>query len=185
MALMRLFTGLDLPEDVVANLERLLAKLRPAARIGWSAPANLHITTKFIGEWPDERLEELTQALAPVEARAAIEVAIRKVGFFPNARAPRIFWCGVEAPGLAQLAADTDAATERLGIEPEKRAYSPHLTLARIKDRQDSGGLAKAVQALAEEEFGRFPASRFFLYRSRLQPGGSVYTKLAEFPFST
>src|ERR1035441_4957883 len=95
MALMRLFTGLDLPEDVVANLERLLAKLRPAARIGWSAPANLHITTKFIGEWPDERLEELKQALVSVEARAAIDVAVRKVGFFPNARAPRVFWCGV------------------------------------------------------------------------------------------
>jgi 2'-5' RNA ligase len=185
MALMRLFTGLDLPEDVVGNLERLLGELRPAARIGWSTPANLHITTKFIGEWPDGRLEELKRALAAVEARAPIAVAVRKVGFFPNARAPRVFWCGVEAPGLARLAADTDDATRRLGVEPEKRPYSPHLTLARIKERQDSGGLAKAVQALAGAEFGRFEARRFFLYRSRLQPGGSVYTKLAEFPFTT
>jgi 2'-5' RNA ligase len=182
---MRLFTGLDLPEEVVGNLERLLGELRPAARIGWSAPANLHITTKFIGEWPDERLEELKQALAAVEARAAIEVAVRKVGFFPNARAPRVFWCGVESPGLARLAADTDDATRRLGVEPEKRAYSPHLTLARIKERADLGRLQAAIQGLGDIEFGRFAASRFFLYQSRLQPGGSVYTKLAEFPFTT
>jgi 2'-5' RNA ligase len=182
---MRLFTGLDLPEDVVGNLERLLEKLRPAARIGWSVPANLHITTKFIGEWPGERIEELKLALAAVEARAAIEVAVRKVGFFPNARAPRVFWCGVEAPGLARLAADTDDATLRLGVDPEKRAYSPHLTLARIKQRQDLERLHAAIQGLADIEFGRFAARRFFLYRSRLQPGGSVYTKLAEFPFTT
>jgi 2'-5' RNA ligase len=182
---MRLFTALDLPEDVVGNLERLLGELRPVARIGWSTPANLHITTKFIGEWPDERLEELKQTLAAVQARPAIEVAVRKVGFFPNARAPRVFWCGVEAPGLAQLAAETDQATRRLGVEPEKRAYSPHLTLARIKERADLERLHAAIQGLAAIEFGRFAARRFFLYRSRLQPGGSVYTKLAEFPFTS
>ena len=182
---MRLFTGLDLPEEVVWNLERLLGELRPAARIVWSAPANLHITTKFIGEWPDGRLEELKHALAAVEAPAAIEVAIRRVGFFPNARAPRVFWCGVEAPRLARLSADTDDATRRLGVAPEKRAYSPHLTLARIKERPDLSRLHAAVQGLADIEFGRFAARRFFLYRSRLQPGGSVYTKLAEFPFTT
>jgi len=185
MALMRLFTGLDLPEDVVENLDRLLARLRPAARIAWSAPANLHITTKFIGEWPDERLAELKQALAALEPRAAVDVAVRKVGFFPNARALRLFWCGVEAPGLARLAADIDHATLRLGVEAEKRSYSPHLTLARIRQRQHLESLHAAVQGLAEMEFGRFSARRFFLYQSRLQPGGSVYTKLAEFPFTT
>jgi 2'-5' RNA ligase len=70
-------------------------------------------------------------------------------------------------------------------VEPEKRAYSPHLTLARIKERADLGRLHAAVHGLANIEFGRFAARRFFLYRSRLQPGGSVYTKLAEFPFTT
>jgi 2'-5' RNA ligase len=182
---MRLFTGLDLPADVVDNLDRLLGKLRPLARIGWSAPANLHITTKFIGEWPEERLEQLKRALASLPPRSAIEVVIRKLGFYPNARAPRVFWCGVEAPRLQDLAEDTDQATDRLGVGPEISAYSPHLTLARIRDRQDSGALAKAVREFADQEFGRFTANRFFLYQSRLQPGGSVYTKLAEFPFIT
>ena len=182
---MRLFLALDLPADVQANLTRLLAELRPAAPIGWSKPENLHVTTKFIGEWPEGRLDELQRALAAIRRRPALAVSIRKLGFFPNARAPRVLWCGVEAPGLAELAADTDTATARLGVEPEKRAFSPHLTLARIKERMQTGPLEAAIARLKSTEFGSFTATGFFLYHSRLQRGGSVYTKLAEFPFST
>ena len=181
---MRLFTGLDLPGEVAGNLEQLLRKLRPAARIGWSPPANLHITTKFIGEWPEEKLGELQRALASLPARPPIPVHIRKVGFFPNPHSPRVFWCGIEAPGLPELAADTDRATAALGIAPEQRAFSPHLTLARIKEKLDLQPLREAIAAQPSLEFGQFPADRFFLYRSQLHPTGSVYTKLAEFPFS-
>src|SRR5437660_4366927 len=111
---MRLFTGLDLPDDLVANLEELLRRLKPTARIHWSPPANLHVTTKFIGEWPEDRQEELKSALRGLAGRTAIPVRIRGVGFFPNSRSPRSFWCGIEAPGLSGLAADTDSATARL-----------------------------------------------------------------------
>src|SRR5947209_1745524 len=141
---MRLFVGLDLPEDVVKNLEMLLHRLRPTAAISWSPPANLHITTKFIGEWPEERLEELKRALSGVPPRDLIRMDIRRVGFFPNPHSPRVFWCGIEAPGLDALAADTDRATAALGIESEKRAFSPHLTLARIKERLDLQPLREA-----------------------------------------
>src|SRR4051812_42388999 len=99
----RLFVGLDLPAEAVRNLERLLDELRPSAKIAWSPPANLHITTKFIGEWPEARLPEMIAALDGVPPREPIHVEIRGLGFFP-----RIFWCGVEAPGLDALAADTD-----------------------------------------------------------------------------
>jgi RNA 2',3'-cyclic 3'-phosphodiesterase len=181
---MRLFTGLDLPAEVVRNLENLLEELRPAARIQWSPPANLHITTKFIGEWPEERLDELKAALAALPGRAAIPLHIHNVGFFPNPHSPRIFWCGIEAPGLAELAGDTDRATAALGIESEKRAYSPHLTLARIKEKVNLQPLRERIAARASLDFGSFEAEGFFLYRSQLRPSGSVYTKLAEFPLS-
>ena len=181
---MRLFTGLELPGDLAGNLEELLRRLKPAARIRWSPPANLHVTTKFIGEWPQERLGELQAALAGLPARAAIPVRIRRVGFFPNAHAPRNFWCGIEAPGLAELAADTDSATARLGIAREKRALSPHLTLARIKPPMELQPLHQAIAALPSLEFGGFEAGSFFLYQSTLRPAGSVYTKLAEFPLT-
>ena len=189
MALMRLFTGLDLPDEVVRNLEALLARLRPTARINWSPPANLHITTKFIGEWPEDRLPQLKAALAALPERPPIEVEVAKVGFYPNARAPRVFWCGIEAPGLQALAVDTDGATATLGVARENRAYSPHLTLARItlargKERPDLLPLDKAIAASQSLDLGRFTARSFFLYHSHLRPTGSVYTKLAEFPFS-
>ena len=181
---MRLFTGLDLPGDVVANLEELLRRLKPTARIHWSPPANLHVTTKFIGEWPEARLDELKAALGGLPGRDAIRVRIRRVGFFPNPHSPRVFWCGIEAPGLGELAADTDAATAALGIERENRPYSPHLTLARIKERVELGPLQGAIAGLASQEFGSFRAAGFYLYRSTLRPSGSVYTKLAEFPLT-
>ena len=181
---MRLFTALDLSPEVLGNVEGFLAALRPTAKINWSPTANLHITTKFIGEWPDAKLGALTDALRALPARAPIAVHIRQVGFFPNARSPRNFWCGIEAPGLAELAADTEQATEALGIRSEKRAYSPHLTLARIKERVDLRHLHQAVEAAPSLDFGAFEARGFFLYRSQLHPSGSVYTKLAEFPFS-
>jgi 2'-5' RNA ligase len=181
---MRLFTGLDLPGDLVANLEELLRRLKPAARIQWSPPANLHVTTKFIGEWPEARLGELKTALASLPGRDAVEVRIRRVGFFPNPRSPRVFWCGIEAPGLPELAADTDSATTGLGIPCEDRPFSPHLTLARIKERVELQPLREAIAALPSLKFGSFQAASFYLYQSTLRRTGSVYTKLAEFPLT-
>jgi 2'-5' RNA ligase len=186
---MRLFTGIDLPAEVVRNLERLLDRLRPAARVRWSPPANLHITTRFIGEWPAERLPELETALAALPGLlpgdGAIPIQVRKLGFFPNPRAPRVFWAGVDAsPGLAALALETDRAVATLGLEPEGRPFSPHLTLARIKEPVDLQKLRETIAALPSLEFGDFAADRFHLYQSRLCPAGSVYTKLAEFPLA-
>jgi len=181
---MRLFTGLDLPRDVVANLEELLSRLKPTAKLNWSPPANLHVTTKFIGQWPEERLGELKAALAAIPRGGVIPVRIRQVGFFPNSRAPRNFWAGIEAPGLPELAAATDRATAALGVASEKRPFSPHLTLARIKPPAEIASLHQAIGGLTSFDFGEFPAASFFLYLSTLRPSGSVYTKLAEFPLT-
>ncbi len=181
---MRLFTALDLPDEIIGRLEQLVSRLKPTARIHWSPPANLHVTTKFIGEWPEERLGELKDALASIPSRQIIHTRIHNIGFFPNAKSPLNFWCGVAAPGLSELAAATDAATAVLGVASEKRAYSPHLTLARIKDRIDLAALHQAIAREAALDFGSFEARAFFLYRSQLKPTGSVYTKLAEFPLT-
>ena len=197
---MRLFTAIEIPpdlndglkdratgvgrNDVMHNLIVLLDRLRPAAKLSWTRPENLHITTKFIGEWPEARLPELHEAVALLPDRPVIEVTVSGVGFYPHERAPRVFWCGIEAPGLAALAADTDAVTASLGVARENRAYSPHLTLARVRDRQDMRPLQSAISAIPSLDFGRFTARSFFLFRSELRPAGSVYTKIAEFPFS-
>jgi 2'-5' RNA ligase len=185
IAQMRLFTGIDLPADVIGNLERLLERLRPTARLRWSPPENLHITTKFIGEWPEERLAEMRAAIELLPAREGIRIGIRQLGFFPNPRSPRIFWAGIEAPPeLATLAAETEQALEKLGISREERPYSPHLTLARIQSPAGLEKLRETIAGLPSLEFGEFVADRFFLYLSRRGANGSVYTKISEFPIS-
>jgi 2'-5' RNA ligase len=178
---MRLFTALELEPATMENVKRLIERLRPTAAIGWSPAGNLHITTKFIGEWPPERLPELRTALAGLPRRSPIQVSLRKVGFFPNPRSPGVFWCGIEAPGLAELATDADNATAGLGIPRETRPFSPHLTLARIREPAALDKLHTAAGALPSLEFGQFESRSFFLYESQLRRGGSVYTKLAEF----
>jgi 2'-5' RNA ligase len=180
---MRLFSGLDLPSEVIDALEVLLDKLRPAARLKWSPSANLHITTRFIGEWPEDRLPDLRAALAGIPCHPPVPIHIRNLGFFPNPRSPRILLAGVEAAaGLAALASETDRALDALGLKPEGRPYHPHLTLARIKEPVPLQKLREAIAALPSQDFGSFSADRFFLYQSRQGPGGSGYTKLAEFP---
>src|SRR6476661_8407457 len=114
---MRLFTGIEIAPGVMANLLGLLERLRPAANINWSPPQNLHITTKFIGEWTDGRLLELKAALANVPARDPISITIEKLGFFPKPHLPRVFWTGIRTgSGLAALARETDDVLAALGV---------------------------------------------------------------------
>ena len=86
--------------------------------------------------------------------------------------------------GLADLARETDAALARLGVAPERRAFSPHLTLARVGDPVPLARLLEAISTLPSDQFGEFTADRFYLYLSELRPAGSVYRKLEEFPFA-
>jgi 2'-5' RNA ligase len=181
---MRLFTGLDLPAHVSAALERLLETLRPMARLRWTPVANLHVTTKFIGEWPAARLEEMKSALAAVPGRTPVLVAIRGLGWRPNPHNPRLLWAGVDAPALNDLARDLDTALAKLGIAREQRAFTAHLTLARIGKPAPLEPVQKRIAGLPPADFGTFEADRFFLYLSEPGSAGSVYTKLAEFPFA-
>ena len=180
---MRLFTGIAIPQDVQRNLARLIDHLRPHAHIKWSPPYNLHVTTKFIGEWPEPRLPELIDTLRALPGFPAFDVEIRSIGWFPNPHAPRVLWAAMTAPpALSQLAAATDEALATLGIEREKKPFSPHLTLARIKEPIPLGNLRKAIADLESVDFGSFHAANFHLYLSKPGPASSIYTQVAEFP---
>jgi RNA 2',3'-cyclic 3'-phosphodiesterase len=182
---MRLFTGIALPEEVTGHLTRLIERLRPHAHFKWTPVYNLHLTTKFIGQWPEERLQELISALQPLGNRAPIAIQVEGLGWFPNPHSPRVLWTGVKAgPELAQLAADTDEATSTLGIPKETKKYSPHLTIARIKDVVPLSPIRQAIAALPAVDFGSFTADRFYLYLSKPGPSGSIYTRLAAIPLS-
>jgi len=182
---MRLFTGIDLPVELNRSLARLVERLRPTARIKWSPPANFHITTKFIGEWPESRLAELVEVLRTIPPRPAVEIKVGGLGWFPNQRAPRVFWVGVDGgDALKELARETDQALQRLGIAVESKPFSPHLTLARIKEPTPLEKLHMTIAQLPAVDFGTFAADRFYLYLSERNAAGSVYTKLEEFKLS-
>jgi RNA 2',3'-cyclic 3'-phosphodiesterase len=183
---MRLFAGIDLPDNIVHQLQALLRALKPHGDgLRWSRVENLHVTTRFIGEWPSARLDELKERLASVPRPGPIPITLRGLGWFPNPHVPRVFWVAIDAPPeLARLAHDTDTALETLGLKPEGRRFRPHLTLARINPGTPVADLRRAVAALPSREFGAFTADRFWLYRSEPSQSGSKYTQLAGFPLT-
>lgn len=181
---MRLFTAIELPPDMLLRIDRLICALRASAMINWSPLDNLHITTKFIGEWPAARLEELIAALGQLTSRARFEVEIAELGWFPKERSPRVFWAGVHAgEPLGELARATEEKLECLGIAKEERAFSPHLTLARIKHQVPLEVLRRKVGELGRVSLGTFFATGFALYKSEPGSNASIYSKLREFEF--
>jgi len=177
---MRLFTAIDIPDDVREKLRGLTAELTPTAPLEWSAEANWHITTKFVGEFSDGPAIEA--ALATVRV-PAFDVEIRGLGWYPNPHQPRVLFAGVAAPEeLGDLHDQTDAACGRLGIPRETKRFSPHLTLARIKTPIPLLELRQVIGDLPTIDFGKFHVGSFWLYASRMGTQGSVYRKLKEFP---
>lgn len=171
---MRLFTGISLPEATLLKLDRVLRDLRPLAKARWSPVANLHITIKFIGEFPEERLPELIAALRHVRSQP-FEIRIASFGWFPG-----VLWAGVEGgDALISLAERTHSALEAIGMEREGRPYTAHLTLARTKAPLALAALRREVDTVRNLEIDTFSASNFHLYRSQ----AGVYTRLQTFPF--
>jgi len=180
---MRLFVALDIPEDVRAAIGALVAKLQDACRDArWVRVEGAHITLKFIGEVAFEKAEEIKSALATVPFPAPIAMSFRGVGFFPNERRPRVLWAGIEAGAeLSALAAAVEMALEPLGIVRERRAFSPHITLARFESMNGIERLHAAIANAGSLEFGSAIAHEFHLYQSVLKRGGAEYTRLATY----
>jgi 2'-5' RNA ligase len=185
---MRLFVAHELPSTVRVALGEVSARLRPRAGRGvrWTDPAGIHLTLKFIGEVEAASVEAIRAALAGIRAENSVAVAFRGLGWFPNARHPRVLWAGVEAGnGLAELAAEIERVLEPLGIARESRKFEPHLTLARIKSEEGLDELRREAERLGAPEFGHATYSEFDLMESRLRPQGAVYTRVERFPFTT
>jgi len=193
---MRLFIALDIDDGIRGRIIRFVETVRsfsPDAR--WVNEGSLHITLKFIGEQADGKVEAIQQSLDGISAGAP-EIHFRGYGFFPTPRSARVFWVGIKAgPELRALATAIDDRMPALGISREERAFSPHLTLARLSGgsgsprwRKGDGPnrtfqrLQEKLSALPEPEFGSMTAREFCLYQSQLSPKGSKYTKLARFP---
>ena len=186
---MRAFVAIDLAEDVRLALAREQARLKgvcaPNRDIRWTRPEGLHLTLKFLGSIETERVQAVIAALQELESSDSFKVEVRGFGFFPDARRPRVFWVGLEAPSaLSELAARVETALEPLGVERENRPFKPHLTLARFDRPLVPSALTTALNESSVESFGSFEVTEFFLFESRLRPGGAEYFKLARFAAS-
>jgi 2'-5' RNA ligase len=191
---MRLFVALDIDDTIRERIARFLEGVRGfAPDVRWVRPESLHITLKFIGEKAPEAVETIKASLADIRSES-FEISFRDCGFFPTAKAPRVFWIGIEArPELKRLASAVEEQMVKIGLPKEDHEFSPHLTLARGGksgtprwQRGDGPNskfkrLQERLSAMAEPEFGTMTAREFFLYQSKLSAAGSIYTKLEKF----
>lgn len=170
----RLFIAIDLPDDIKRDVTGLCQGL-PGVR--WLDPNHLHLTIKFIGEADTEACTAIRYTLTG-EGLAGFACQLKGVGCFPAKGRPKVIWAGVQAEaGLARLQAKVESDLHRLGIPPEQRQFSPHITLARLKALQLQQ--AEVVKYLATHNLFQsrsFPVKDFRLYSSLLTAKGAIHT---------
>ena len=182
---MRCFIAIDLSAGVRDALARLLASLRdaaPRADVRWVDAAQLHLTLKFLGGVPDDRVPAISRALAEAVAGVgAVALSAGGVGAFPSLRRPRVLWAGTTggAAELAALAATVDRVAVAHGFPPEARPFRGHLTLGRVRSDRGGAALAKALAAAGAPDLGAWTASEVVLYESRLRPTGALYVPIS------
>ncbi|WP_292518953.1 RNA 2',3'-cyclic phosphodiesterase [Methanoculleus sp.] len=178
--MVRTFVAIDLSEEIreKARLsQEILAE--SSGRLAIVAPANLHITLKFLGEVDPGMIEPIIDALRAVRA-APFELTIGCAVCNPPKK-PRVIWCDVTDEGeSAALARQVDDLLAPLGFPREKRPFRPHVTLARVKEFHPSQ--CRAVACTPREPLGRYRVESVKLKKSTLTPRGSIYDDLAEVP---
>jgi 2'-5' RNA ligase len=192
--LMRLFIALDIDEpirDQITAFRNEMHQLAPDVR--WVGPETFHITLQFLGE--TTRLDEIRIALQQVKS-SRVQLAFRDTGFFPNSKAPRVFWIGIVGDeNLQSLAAEVARAMLPLGFKSDASSFMPHLTLARsgsgrprpVLGERPAPGLQQVrekLKTMPPPDFGTMTAHEFVLYESHLSPVGPRYEKRARFPLA-
>jgi len=153
--------------------------------VRWVKPGGIHLTLKFLGDVPANRIEEIERALTQACAGfPAFSLSVGGLGCFPNPRRPRVVWVGVqeESGTLAGLQKAIEDGMEKLGFAPEGRKFHAHLTLGRTQRRASSGDvrrLGRLVQEIEIGPLGQMEARSVSLIKSDLKPTGAVYTQLA------
>jgi 2'-5' RNA ligase len=178
----RLFVAVGLPETLLAELEQLQKQLKPFARDAkWVKTSGIHLTLKFLGYVEQEKIPAISDALQCI-AKKHTKALVRSkgCGFFPNSRRPNVLWVGVES-NLQPLQEAMEEEMSKLGFEKEKRAFNPHLTLARFRDPKGLLPLAKEAEKYSDKIFGEFAAKDFTLFESILRPLGAEYHHLEDF----
>jgi len=189
MESVRAFIAIELPGSVKSALSQLQDNLKRSehASVKWVDTGSIHLTLKFLGNIATETIPELTKVLS--EAARGItpfHLELGEMGVFPNLRAPRVVWVGLrgETATLSVLQENIESALIPLGFPPENRAFSPHLTLGRVREKASPGERRSLGQAVASSKVASrepFPVDSLSLMRSTLTREGAVYSRLYSF----
>jgi 2'-5' RNA ligase len=190
MADLRLFVAIELPSEVRSVLQKLQHDLQrdaALARLRWVRPEGIHLTLKFLGAVPEEKRGEIEAAVRrAAEGVAPFGVRLGKMGTFGSKRAPRVLWVDVagDTEALGRLQSQVERELAPLGFPAEARAFSPHLTLARVPPERasEAAGALSDVVANREPPRGTIPATEVALMKSDLRRDGAVYTQLFAAP---
>ena len=183
----RLFIAAELPDAFREDIARVGAAAL-ALGLGGVRPVraeNAHLTLKFLGEVSADRVEDvLASTRLAAACSAPFELRTGTLGAFPNADAPRVLWLGVDGDiaALRRLRDDLEAALAAVGFPRDRRAFSPHVTAARVRDRVSPAAAKRLMNAAAAVRPApvEFAVERLTLMRSDTRPGGAVYARLGE-----
>ena len=199
---MRLFVAASVPDGIRTKLAAMRERLEPLSLpVRWVRPEGIHLTLRFLGEVPEDRVERIEGALRGTACCRPQDVEVRGIGTFPDRGRPRVIWAGIRAcPGIAcgptqspdrlsggdvaevaRLASSIEAALEQAGFPRETREFRAHLTLGRFHE-PPRGEWRSVLNRHADEEFGTFRIEEFALYESVLQQGGARYRVVSRFP---
>lgn len=186
----RLFIALSIPNEVKDCIERAQTELRrviPDKAARWTRQEQFHLTLRFLDTVPVSRVEELVRVAHSACAQfAPLRLTAARIGFFPNARSPRVLWVGVKDQGerLGPLWTALQSATEPFTEEAAEKGFTGHVTLARPNrlDRIQGEALAKAAAKYEDVVFGNWTARHVEIMRSELLPQGARHSVLAELP---
>lgn len=185
---LRTFIAIALDEALrisLRDVQNQLKRQTPPGSVKWVAPDGIHLTLKFLGDTPANRVAEVAAALRAACAGAApFEFVVEGRGCFPNMRRPRVVWVAVRDHGraLASLQAAIEREVAPLGWPTEERGFNPHLTLGRVAKGADSHTAALIGQAVERTEVELIGIQQVFavsLIKSDLRPTGAIYTPLA------
>lgn len=179
----RTFIALQLPDDLVQelySLQRLL--LNKFSGVKWVEPKNMHLTLKFLGATSPDRITSITALLErAVQGFTAFHLAVSGIGAFPNPRNPKVVWAGIQPEQqLIFFQHQLESALAAIGYAREKRSFSPHLTLGRVRDTRARRDVRALIEEHSRTDLGSFTASRVIFFRSDLLPSGPVYSVLKE-----
>lgn len=180
---LRCFVSVEFPESLKQEIGRASEPLkRSGADVKWVSPGNLHITLKFLGHTEEAQVQEIITALQKkIAPYNPFYITITGIGCFPEKRHPRIIWAGVEDSALLRsLQQDVEDEMAGLGYPREKRAFSPHLTIGRMRSQRKASEIVKRLEEYRALNIGAMEINEVSLMKSALKPSGAEYSTVAE-----